>query len=40
MTKILSVEESGETDGKTLQYTAVLRCEEDIAKESEILIKS
>ena len=40
VTKILSVEESGETDGKTLQYTAVLRCEEDIAKESEILIKS
>lgn len=40
VTKVLSVEESEETDGKTLQYTAVLRCEENIAKESEILIKS
>lgn len=40
VTKILSVEEGEETDGKTLQYTAVLRCEENIAKESEILIKS
>lgn len=39
-TKILSVHASNRTENNVLIYSAVLKCEENIAEESEMLIKS
>lgn len=39
-TRVLSVRWKDRTESRKLFYTAVLQCEENIAKESEILIKS